>query len=250
MKTRSRSSARLRADDDLAPRGVDREHVKRRAPCDAEAATLAHGEMDDALVPAENPACLVHDVAGLRSAGAKPFDHARIAARGHEADVLAVGLGGDGEAEPFRLRPHLVLLHAAEGEAQERELRRRGGEEEVALVARPVDRPVERGPTRLRHAPHVVAGGERVRPQIAGDVQQIAGTSRAHCSARRGSASRRAGKSRRNPRLPPLGSAPRSRARSGGCRAGRRPGGHRRCPRRHSRSPAAPARRPTHRAGA
>ena len=72
------------------------------------------------------------------------------------------------------MRPHLLLLHAAEGEAQELQLRVRRGEEEVALIARPVDRPVERGPVRPRHAPHVVAGGERVRPQIAGDVQQIA----------------------------------------------------------------------------
>ena len=71
---------RLRADDDLAPRGIDREHVKRRLRGDAEAAALAYGEMDDALVAAENPACLVHDVAGLRSAGAEPLDHAGIAA--------------------------------------------------------------------------------------------------------------------------------------------------------------------------
>ena len=69
------------------------------------------------------------------------------------------------------MRPHLVLLHAAEGEAQELQLRVRRGEEEVALIARPVDRPVEHRPTRPHHAPHVVAGGERVRPQIAGERQ-------------------------------------------------------------------------------
>ena len=71
---------RLRADDDLAPRGIDREHVKRRAPCDAEATALAHGEMDDALVAAEDPPRPIHDSAGLGSPGAEPLDHAGIAA--------------------------------------------------------------------------------------------------------------------------------------------------------------------------
>ena len=71
---------RLRADDDLAPRGIDREHVERLGRSDTEAAALAYGEMDDALVAAEDPPRPIHDGARLRSAGAKPLDHAGIAA--------------------------------------------------------------------------------------------------------------------------------------------------------------------------
>ena len=68
----------------------------------------------------------------------------------------------------------LLLRHVAEGEAQVFELLRRGGEEEVALVPGAIDRAVELGPRRPRHAPHVVAGGERVRAKVAGERQQVA----------------------------------------------------------------------------
>ena len=77
----------------------------------------------------------VHDVAVLQRAWLEALDDARVAARRHEADVLAVGLFGDGEAKLVRERAHLGLAHGAEGKAQEAELRARGGEQEIALVA-------------------------------------------------------------------------------------------------------------------
>ena len=123
--------------------------------------------------PSSRPS-LVHDGAGLGGAGAEPLDHAGIAARGHEADVLAVGLARDREAEARRLRPHPLLGEIAEGEAQEVELRRGGGEEEVALVPAAIDRAVQLGPGGAHDAPRIVAGGERVRAEIAGERQQVA----------------------------------------------------------------------------
>ena len=123
---------------------------------------------------AQHPAVLVHDIARLGGAGAEPFDHAGIAAGGHEADVLAVRLVGHGEAQPLRVRPHALLRHVAKGKAQEFELLWRGGEEEVALIPGVIDRAVELGSLRPRHAPHVVAGGERVRAKVASERQQVA----------------------------------------------------------------------------
>src|SRR3546814_6284964 len=68
----------------------------------------------------------------------------RIIAIGDEADVLAVGLGGDPQAQFGRDLAHPRLGQRAEREAQEIELRGGGREQEIALVARRIDRAVQR----------------------------------------------------------------------------------------------------------
>ena len=70
----------------------------------------------------------------------------------HEADVLAVGLVGDSEPELARDAAHLLLGHVAERKAQEVELRLRGGEEEVALVAVEIDAADKAPAARRRRA--------------------------------------------------------------------------------------------------
>ncbi len=81
-----------RADDHLALRRIEPHHIERLAIGDAEAAALADGEMDDAVMAAETAAIDMHDIARLRRIGPEPQDHVGIAAFRHEADVLAVGL--------------------------------------------------------------------------------------------------------------------------------------------------------------
>jgi hypothetical protein len=87
----------LRADDDAAGVGVELHHVERVGkPADPEAAALADRVVDHAPVLAEDIAVHVHDLAGIRRAGAQLLDHGGIIAVRHEADVLAVGLVGHG----------------------------------------------------------------------------------------------------------------------------------------------------------
>src|SRR5262249_51922884 len=124
-----------RPDHDPARTGVEPHHVERMAGGDAEAAALADGEMDDAGMPPEHAAVEVDDVAGLGGPGLEPLDHLAVAARRTEADVLAVVLVGNRQAEPARQLAGLGLGLVAERETQEVELLARRGEQEIALVA-------------------------------------------------------------------------------------------------------------------
>ena len=58
---------------------------------------------------AKHAAVDMDDVAGLGGAGQQALDHLAVMAGRHEADVLAVGLVGDVEAELAGERPHLGL---------------------------------------------------------------------------------------------------------------------------------------------
>src|SRR6185312_16560895 len=96
---------------------------------------LADGEMNDALMPADGTALEVDDVAGLDRARLQAADNVGVAPGRHEADVLAVLLVGDFEAEAPGEIARLRLGHVAERKAQIVELLARGGEQEIALVA-------------------------------------------------------------------------------------------------------------------
>ena len=88
---------------------------------------------------------------GLEAPGRKPLDDLAVMARRNEADVLAVGLLGVEEAEPARQLAHLRLWHLAERKAQPLELRARGGEQEIALVALGIGGAIERSARHARH---------------------------------------------------------------------------------------------------
>ena len=77
----------------------------------------------------------VDDLARRLGFRPQPLHQPRIIAVGNEADVLAVGLGRDLEAELGGDPPHLVLGQVAERKAQEIELLARRAVEEIALVA-------------------------------------------------------------------------------------------------------------------
>ena len=97
-------------------RGIEPHHVERRGARDLQAAPLADGEMDDAVVAAEHLAVEIDDVAGRRRAGLQPLDHVGVAAGRHEADVLAVVLVGDREAEAgARARASRALVRSPSG---------------------------------------------------------------------------------------------------------------------------------------
>src|SRR5256885_2157325 len=111
------------------------QNIERMARGDAEPAPLSHREMNDSVVAAEHAAVEVDDVARLGSARPKPFDHLGIAPGWHEADVLAVVLVGNREAEAAGEFARLGLRALAERETKKLKLLMRGGEQKIALVA-------------------------------------------------------------------------------------------------------------------
>ena len=54
-----------RADHDAAARRIELDDIERRAGGDAQSLALADGEMNDALMPADDAAVEIDDVAGL-----------------------------------------------------------------------------------------------------------------------------------------------------------------------------------------
>src|SRR5688572_13316427 len=80
------------ADDHSSGIGLDPHHIEGLSPSEPESAALADGEIDDAVVPAENPAIHMHDLARLCGLGPELQHDILIPAARHEADVLTVGL--------------------------------------------------------------------------------------------------------------------------------------------------------------
>jgi hypothetical protein len=119
-------------------------HVERIAGGHAEALALADRVMNDAGMLAEHPPVNMDDVAGQRRIRLELGDHIGVFALRHETDVLAVGLVGDDQAHFLGQFPGPDLRQFAERKADIIELVLRGGEQEIALVAIGIDRPVER----------------------------------------------------------------------------------------------------------
>ena len=93
----------------------------------------------------------------------------------HEADVLAVLLVGDRKAEAARQLARLRLGAIAEREAQQVELRARGGEQEIALVALGLARAIERAAAaRQRARGDVMAGRQNLGAELARGLEQVA----------------------------------------------------------------------------
>src|SRR6185503_20042023 len=107
-------------------------------------------------------------------ARAQPLDDPGVASRGHEADILAVGLRRCRQPELTGKLAGRVLLQIAERKTQKAELLSRGREQEIALIALGIAAPVklEAGPAGL--APHVMAGSERRGAELFRGLQQVA----------------------------------------------------------------------------
>ena len=154
--------------------GLDADDVERLGlAADLDPAALADGEMDDAAMLPEHAAVEVDDVAGGRGLGPQLLDQAGIVAVGDEADVLAVGLGGDAEARVLGEPPDLALGQVAEREAQIIELLARGAVEEIALVAIRVGGACNSARPSLDDPPHIMAGREAVGAKLAREGDQI-----------------------------------------------------------------------------
>ena len=166
---------RARADHDPVRVGLQADHVERRLrTAQPQAAALADGVVDDAVVAAGHAAVRIDDLAGLGGARAQGLHDPGVGAVRHEADVLAVRLGGHGEAQAPGQRAGLGLGPSAQGKAQELELLSRGREQEIALVAAGIGGAVQLGPVSARDPAHVVAGGQRLGAQVLGGGQQVA----------------------------------------------------------------------------
>ena len=96
---------------------------------------------------AEHAAVEVDDLAAAHRTRLQPLDDVAVLALRDEADVLAVGLVGDGKAEFAGKRAGLLLRHLAEREPQERKLLGGRRVEKIALV------PVGIGGAKKRAAP-------------------------------------------------------------------------------------------------
>ena len=163
-----------RTDDDAPVIRIELHHIERLALGDADAAALADGEMDDAVMAAEHAAVDMHDIAGLRRAGLQLGNDVGIAAARHEADVLAVGLFRDLERELAGDVARLRLGQVAERETDEVELLGRGGEEEIALVARKIRRSEQAAPAIVEAAGrNIVPGRERRGAEFARRREQV-----------------------------------------------------------------------------
>ncbi len=123
---------------------------------------------------AQHPPVDVDDLARVGGAGTQLLDHRGVVAVGHEADVLAVGLVRHRQPVARRQRPGLGLARqVAEREAQEVELFRRGGEQEIGLVAVRVARGVQFRAMRADLALDVVPGGHAVGLEVLRGLQQV-----------------------------------------------------------------------------
>src|SRR3546814_15433563 len=95
--------------------------VRATPPADADAAALADGVVDHAVVAPEHGAVQVHDVAGVGRPRPQSPHHLGVVAARHEADVLAVRLGLHRPARPPPLAagrpPALAAAHSARSRA-------------------------------------------------------------------------------------------------------------------------------------
>ena len=153
--------------------GVEMDDIERLAGGDADAAALADRVAQDAVMTAKHAAVDMDDLAGIGRCRPQLGDDVGIFALRHEADVLAVGLGRDRQAHLFGDRADLGLRHAAERKAQIVDLRLRRGEQEIALVAVGVDRPVKRAVSAIGAGADIMPGGQRIGAELLGGRQKI-----------------------------------------------------------------------------
>src|SRR3546814_15575143 len=97
----------------------------------------------------------------------------RVLSIGSASDVLALWLAVYPQAQFGRDLAHPRLVQRAEREAQEIELRGGGREQEIALVARRIDRAVQFGAVGAFDTADVMTGRERVGAQVARQLEQI-----------------------------------------------------------------------------
>ena len=159
---------------------IDIEHVERRGRTYAEALALADGEVEDAVVAAEEFAAGGDEFpGGLRYLFALLFkiggEELLVVAAGDEADLLRVGLLGQSQAVRTGDFADLGLGQAAQRKERARQLLLREAEEEVGLVLGEICGPLENpAPARgVELVDRVVAGGDAAGADGAGGEEQL-----------------------------------------------------------------------------
>ena len=129
----------MSAEHDLVCLGVDSGDVERPRGVarQSQAAPLADGEELDAGVRSQYLAAHVHEVA--RSRTHTVGDELAIVVVGYEADLLAVGLVGDGKSGLVGEGADVFFAILADGKQQAAQLRLPQREQDVGLVLRGVD---------------------------------------------------------------------------------------------------------------
>src|SRR5262249_11347834 len=113
-------------------RGVDVDHVERNAGRKSEPLALSDSEAVHAVVPAEDAAVAVADLAGGHARATA--DELRGLAGRYEADLLAIVLLGNCESQAPRLFTDRRLVERADRKPRARELVLRQREQKVRLV--------------------------------------------------------------------------------------------------------------------
>src|SRR6185437_206145 len=159
---------------------VDVNDVERRACGHAQSLALAHGEVVDAVMPAEHaPRGGDEFAGGVRELLALlveiGIDEALVIAAGNKADLLRVGLFRQAEPVLPRQSAHLRLAHFAQREARAAELFLGEPEEEVGLILCSIRRATQQPAVALRRklAACVVAGGQQVCANLPSRDQKL-----------------------------------------------------------------------------
>ena len=130
------------AHSDRAFAGVDVHDVEANPRRQSKALSLSDREAVHAVVRADDAAGGVADGAGGAD-GAVGFEKGIVVAVGDEADLVAVGLLGDGEIELARERADSRLVERTDREERVRELILRQREEKIRLILRGIDAALE-----------------------------------------------------------------------------------------------------------
>ena len=123
---------------------------------------------------AQHRACKINNLTRLGSPRPQLFDHRGIVAVRDKADVLTVGLVGDGQAIARGQRAGLGFGgQMAERKPQVIQLILPGRKQEIALIARGVLGAVQFGPGVAKFALNIMTGRHAVGVQVAGGGQQV-----------------------------------------------------------------------------
>ena len=136
------------ADDDLAGVSLDLNHIKRRTRCHSKALSLAHREVVDAAMLANDRAISRDQFAGgigqrFTLLGKISVEEFLVVATGNEADLLGVGLLSQSQPVLAGQFAHLRLHHSAQRKERAAELVLGQAEQKISLVLGPVRRALE-----------------------------------------------------------------------------------------------------------
>ena len=162
------------ADDDAVVGGIEFDDVERFGRGDAEAFALADGVEFDAVVPPQDAAMDVHDVAGVFLDEFGLLEEAAIVFVGHEADFHALFFVGGLEMAFAGDFAGVALGHVAEREEGAGELFLFEREEEVALVFARVFAFLEEEAVGTLFDAGKVAGGNVLGAKLSGAADECA----------------------------------------------------------------------------